>query len=404
MEGNAVKMTPLFSRLSIWTVLAGAAFLWGASSPARAAAVSSTAYAFAPGDVIEITVQPQPGYDRTVTVQPDGKITFPLVGELTVAGMTVPQLMECLQQGLQAELKHPRVTVSLREMNRGLLRRASVLGAVRNPGVFELKEQSTVAELLATAGGPTPLADLRRVTITRPDGSKRIVVNLAAAQRTGELAENVAVDPGDLIVVPEGAPPTVLVLGEVARPGSYELQGEARLLDAISLAGGPTPKADLRRVTLTHTGAAGPETLDLQPLLAGQPKADRDLNVRLRPGDTVVLTETDQRVYVLGRVARPDTYPIKPDDRVLDALAKAGGAAFDGDISRAVLVRRDAAGQPIAKPIDLRKMMARGRMAENEPLHPGDVLFVPDRKARNSPMEIANLVWPITGLINLFLR
>jgi polysaccharide export outer membrane protein len=396
-----LKITPIARRV-VLTALVSAAALWGAGLRAHAAPVPSAAYAFAPGDVLEITVQPQPGYDRTVTVQPDGKIAFPVVGELTAAGMTIPQLTERLQQGLQAELKHPRVTVSLREMNRGSLRRVSVLGAVRNPGVFELKEQSTVAELLASAGGPTPVADLRRVTITRPDGGKTIIANLAST-RTGELSQNVAVEPGDLIVVPEGVPPTVLVLGEVVKPGSYELQGEARLLDAISLAGGPTPKAELRRVTLTRLGGAAAQTLDLQPLLAGEPGAGPDLNMRLQPGDTVVITESDQRVYVLGRVARPDAYALKPNDRVLDALAKAGGAGADGDISRAVLVRRDEKGQSVAQPVDLKKIVAKGSMAGNDLLRPGDVLFVPDKKTRRSPAEIGSLLWPISGLLS-FLR
>lgn len=384
-------------------MLAGTAALWGAGPRAEAAPVPGAAYAFAAGDVLEITVQPQQGYDRTVTVQPDGKIAFPVVGELTAAGLTISQLTERIEQGLGAELKRPHVTVSLREMNRGLLRRVSVLGAVKIPGVYELKDRSTVAELLATAGGPAPVADLHRVTITRPDGSKKIIVDLAGATHTGELSENVAMEAGDLIVVPEGAPPAVMVLGEVAKPGSYEFQGEARLLDAISLAGGPTPNTDLRRVLLTHAGGPGTQTLNLQPLLSGEPKANLESNVRLQRGDTVVITETDQRVYVLGRVAKPDTYALKPNERVLDALAIAGGAAVDGDISRAVLVRRDVKGQSVAHPVDLKKIMAKGSMAANDLLRPGDVLFVPDKKTRRSPAEMASLLWPITSLLT-FLR
>jgi protein involved in polysaccharide export with SLBB domain len=396
-----VEKMQRFSRLAVLTVLAGAAFVWGASPRAHAGSAPAPAYSFASGDVLDITVQPQQGYDRAVTVQPDGKIAFPVVGEVIAAGLTITQLTERLQQGLCAELKHPRVTVSLREMNRGLLRRVSVLGAVKTPGVYELKEQSTVAELLATAGGPTPVADLRRVTITRADGSKKVIANLAASRSTGELNDNVAVEAGDLIVVPEGAPPAVMVLGEVAKPGSYEFQGEARLLDAISMASGPTPMADLQHVLLTHAGGAGTQSLNVQPLLVGDPKADPGINVRLQPGDTVVLTVTEQRVYVLGRVAKPDTYALKPNDRVLDLLAKAGGTAVDADISRAVLVRRDEKGKPVARPVDLKKVMEKGRMASNEVLLPGDLLFVPDRRARQSRMEIANLLWPISSLLSV---
>src|SRR5436309_1025678 len=91
-------------------------------------------YHFAPGDVIEVTVAPQHAFDRTVTVQPDGKISFPVVGPLRVGGLTVAQLAEALQTGLDRDLVHPHVTVSLRELNRQAAPRVSVLGAVKNEG------------------------------------------------------------------------------------------------------------------------------------------------------------------------------------------------------------------------------------------------------------------------------
>jgi protein involved in polysaccharide export with SLBB domain len=115
-----------------------------------------------------------------------------------------------------------------------------------------------------------------------------------------------------------------------------------------------------------------------------------------------VLPKTDQQVYILGRIAKPDIYPLQPNDRVLDLLAKAGGATSDGDLARVVLVRRDQTGQPVPKGLDLNRMMTRGTMAGNEPLRPGDVLFVPDKKTRQtSPMDLANLVFPITAVLNL---
>jgi polysaccharide export outer membrane protein len=195
-----------------------------------------------------------------------------------------------------------------------------------------------------------------------------------------------------------------MVLGQVLKPGAYPIQGEARLLDALSQAGGPTTKADLRRVALSRLGAVRPQTLDLQPLLEQGETAKSELNVLLQPGDTLVLAETDQQVYVLGRVAKPDVYPIKPNGRVLDALAMAGGAAVDGDLSRAVLVRRDEKGQPVAKRLDVKQMMAKGKMAENELLQPGDVLFVSDKKTRKPLQDIVGLIWPLSGLFNVLRR
>jgi polysaccharide export outer membrane protein len=191
----------------------------------------------------------------------------------------------------------------------------------------------------------------------------------------------------------------VLVLGEVAKPGSYEIHGEMRLLDAISQAGGPTPKAELRRATLARPGVAGTRSLDLEPLLAGKEATNPEFNLLLQPGDTLVLPETQQQVYVLGSVARPDLYPIRPGDRILDAFTRSGGTTA-GDISRAVLVRRDMDGQPVARHLDLRKMMTKADMSENELLQPGDVLFVPDKKQPRR--NILETILPLTTLFNLF--
>jgi polysaccharide biosynthesis/export protein len=357
-------------------------------------------YRFAPGDVIDVTVEPQKNFDRTITVQPDGMISYPLVGQLQAGGMTVKQLAERLRAALNRDLNDPQVTISLKQLNGQAVDRISLLGAVRNPGVYPVKEGTTVAEVLAAGGGPTSLADLQRVTVTRVDRSV-VTVNLAHSEKTGRLEQNIRLQPGDFVVVPEGASPTVLVLGEVIKPGSYPLQGETRLLDAISQAGGPTAKGDLQRVTLTQQGMTKPKVFDLQPLILHGDATNHELNVPLQAGDTIVVAESDQRIYVLGRVGKPDTYPVKPTDRLLDALTMAGGASGDGDISRAVLVRRDAGGQSVSRTVDLKTMMVKGRMEENELLRPGDVLFVPDKKARKSLGEYTGLLWPINTLINL---
>jgi protein involved in polysaccharide export with SLBB domain len=86
---------------------------------------------------------------------------------------------------------------------------------------------------------------------------------------------------------------------------------------------------------------------------------------------------------------------------VLDVLVKAGGPTSDADLSKAVLVRQDEKGQPVVRPLDLKKIIATGSRAANELLRPGDVLFVPDKKAHKSAADSLNLLWPLTGLINL---
>ena len=360
------------------------------SAPAEHGQAAAASYLFVPGDIIDITVSSHAGYDRTIPIQPDGRIQFPEVGEIVAAGLTSAQLAARIQQGLNTRLVDPQVTVSLKELNKQSVRRVSVLGAVKNPGVFELKEKSTLAELLAAAGGPTPVADLRRITVTRADGSKKVVADLSGAARTGELSQNLVLEPADLIWVPEGTPPTVSVLGQVVKAGSYELQGEMRVLTALSLAGGPTAKADLRHVTLTHAGQTSKEIIDLEDLLT---------NVVLRPGDTLVLPENGRKYYVLGEVNKAEAYPLKPNDRLLDAISTAGGSTHEADLTQVVLIRKDEKGQPIARHIDLNQMMKQADMARNEALREGDVIFVPNRKQKRPITDYLGFLSPLSSLL-----
>jgi polysaccharide export outer membrane protein len=380
-------------------------------------------YRLSPGDVVEVTVTPQSSFGRTVTIQPDGKISYPLVGTLQAAGLTVAQLSERLRRALDRDLVGPRVTASLKEMQRTPLGRVSVLGAVRVPGSYEIKGGTTLAEVLASAGGPTSSADLRRVTITRADQSVR-TIDLSQTEKTGRLERNTVLQAGDFIVVPEGTPSTVMLLGEVAKPGSYEIRGEMRALDVIMQAGGPTAKADMRRVALRREGAVEPLLLNLQPLVradsaAPEPSSsppsaarpvsapspvpvDPEANARVRPGDTITIPETDQRVYVFGRVTKPGLYPYKSTDRLLDALALADGPGPNADLSKVVLVRRGPTGEPVSRQIDVKQIVSKGKLGQNELLQPGDVVYVSDKKQKRSIGDFSSLIWSVTGLATLF--
>lgn len=154
---------------------------------AGAAAVGQSDYRLGPGDVIEVSVTPQEKFDRTVSVQPDGKLSYPIVGQIEAAGLTLEQLRETLRAGLSRDLVDPVVAVSLKEASKRAAGRVSVYGAVRTPGSVEIRDGTTLADLLASAGGPTAQADLRRVTITRTDQSV-LTLDLSQTEKTGRLA------------------------------------------------------------------------------------------------------------------------------------------------------------------------------------------------------------------------
>jgi polysaccharide export outer membrane protein len=367
------------------------------ASPPPAPAPAS--YLLAPGDVIEVSVTSHSGYDRTMTIQPDGLIHMPMVPEILAAGLTPTQLAARIQEALNVELIDPRVTVTLRESRRDQTRQVTLLGAVRSPGVYALKSRGSLAELLATAGGPIPGADLGRITITGVDRSQVRTVNLSALAQTGRADADVALESGELVIVPTGAPPTITVqmTGQLRRPGSLEVPRESRVMDAITQAGGPTPQADISRLRLTRAGQT--QILNLQSA-ALEGAADSPANLPLQPGDSILVCENESHVYLLGAVATPGAQPLHDEDRLFDVLTRAGGASPGADLSKCLLIRRNEQNQPVAQRLDLKPMLTKGDMKKNLALQPGDVVVFPARNTKTSK-GLAGLLAPFTGLFGL---
>jgi protein involved in polysaccharide export with SLBB domain len=186
---------------------------------------------------------------------------------------------------------------------------ATVMGQVNKPGiVVHLRQAPTLLEALSMAGGLTDHAALEG-RIIRKSG-ETIPANLGALLLHGDLSENVRLQPGDLIVVPEG-PSQIFVVGGVKKPGAYRVTGEVSALEALSMAGGVAAgngnaKVILyRRPTATSldarqlSAAAGQtsaavttdgtvETMRLQQILRGDGSA---ANAKLRPGDVLYVQE-----------------------------------------------------------------------------------------------------------------
>lgn len=387
----------------LWLIAAlfwgGPSVAWGNPSPAPADAAPAS-YILAPGDVIEIAVTSHSGYDRTMSIQPDGRLNYPIAGEIVAAGLTLAELGRRLQDALDVELIDPRVTVSLKESRRDQTRQVTLLGAVRNPGVHTLKTRGSLAELLAMAGGPLSGADLERITISSLDRSRVRTVDFSRVAQTGRVEEDVALEAGDLVIVPTGAPPTITVqvAGQVARPGTFELPRESRVMEVITQAGGPTPGADLSRLRLTREGRT--EILNLETA-AAEGAANAPANLPLQAGDSILVPEHESHVYLLGSVATPGTYPLRGEDRLFDVITRAGGPGAAADLGKCLLIRRDAQNQPVAQRLDLKPMLTKGDMTLNLALKPGDVVLIPSKDPRHPSRGLAGLLAPVTSLFGL---
>ena len=170
-----------------WEVVFIAIFVLHSMSPvAKAADILKATYAakpaipeyrLGPEDVIEVFVWKQPELTTTVVIRPDGRISLPLTNELEASGKTAIQLQKDITEKLREYITQPIVNVIVRQVNS---LKISVLGEVRKPDVYKIKNQVTVLDAIAMAGGFTDLARPNRVIVIRngQDGSQRIKINV----------------------------------------------------------------------------------------------------------------------------------------------------------------------------------------------------------------------------------
>lgn len=152
------------------------------------------------GDVLNVFIWKHKELSTIVTVRPDGMITYPLIGELEVSGLTIGEVEERLTKLLKRQIQDPQVTVIL-EATYSF--RIYVLGEVLQSGVFELKGPVTVVQALAMARGLTTFASKNKIFIV-PAGKSglRIPFNYAKYVQGEEVEQNVILRPGDTIIVP----------------------------------------------------------------------------------------------------------------------------------------------------------------------------------------------------------
>src|SRR6267142_5879048 len=170
------------------------------AAPAMGVPVASD-FVIGPEDMLQISIWKNEAMSRTLPVRPDGKISLPLLHDITAAGLTPLQLRDKIAAALGEFMPNPEVSVSVMQVNSY---RVSVLGEVQKPGVLQLKAPTTVLEALALAGGFRDFASPSKIIIFRKDASgqtQKLRFNYnRAVGSAGE--ENVSLKSGDVVVVP----------------------------------------------------------------------------------------------------------------------------------------------------------------------------------------------------------
>jgi polysaccharide export outer membrane protein len=357
--------------------------LFGAGS---GLAASDGDYVIGTDDVLQITVWGSKDLDQAVAVRPDGKISFPLVGELKAAGLTVPQLTDALTEKLSVSVKNPSVAVMVKEVKSY---RVYLVGRVAKPGVHPMQAGTPLLQGLTLAGGVAPGADLSSAYVIR--GNEKISVDLRKLIQSGDLRQNIALKTDDTIVVPEIETATnevgasqIYLLGKFAKPGIYPIKQELPVLHALFLAGGIAPGADPRKAFLVRGSTRSP--VDLDRLIQ---EGDLSQNLTLKAGDTLTIPggfeiqsgQTTQvidsgAVYVMGEVRRPGPYPRADALTVLKLMALAGGFTDYAAPNRTTLIRQEGA-KKVEKRVNIKDIMSDPASHEDLQLKGGDVLVVP---------------------------
>ena len=438
-----------------------------------------SSYVLGAGDRLQIDLFDVPEYSgengrRQVLV--DGTVNLPLLGSVSVRGMSLKQAESELSRRYARFFKRSAVTVTLltpRPLSIG------VLGEVSRPGTYTIPLASeaggtqfpTLTRALQTAGGITQAADVRQVQIRRPQrlgAPKIITVDLWSYVQNGSLQQDVTLRDGDSISVvaavnpnpaesllladttfagEKGRPVNVAIVGEVFRPGSYQVIGtNARtgaagapgttsgntttnnadkpptITQAIQAAGGIRPLADIRRIQIRRPTRSGAEqTINinlLQLVQAGDLKQD----VILQSGDTISIpTATDLtpadaaqiasasfspdtiRVNIVGEVKQPGIVQVPPNTPMNQALLASGG--FDNRRARkgrVQLIRLNPDGTVVRR--DISVDFAQGINEQTNPAMRNNDIIVVGRSGLTSVTDtLGTVLSPIFSLSN-FLR
>ncbi|NJN09564.1 MAG: polysaccharide export protein [Richelia sp. RM1_1_1] len=342
-------------------------------SAQQAARIRSN-YALGGGDRIRVNVFEVPEYSGDYVIPPGGAVNLPLVGSVSIDGLTTEQAADAISKRYERFLRRPIISVNLlspRPIN------VFVAGEVTRPGAYTLRleggagqdpgiQYPTVLAALTTAQGVTLSADITQVQLRRQLGNGRqqtVNLDLDDLIKTGRSFQDITLRDGDTVYVPTSRnfnvatarniaaanfaadptrPRTVAVVGEVIRPGSYlvtsgategggnqngtpNISGQPTITRALQQAGGITPQANVRNVIIrrpTRTGTEQIINVDLWRLLTS---GDVNQDVVVQDGDTIIFpTATEINPAEATQLATTTLSPSQIEVNVVGEVKRPG--------------------------------------------------------------------------------
>lgn len=311
---------------------------WAETNPSKVE-VSHRDYVLGAGDFVRISVYGSPDLLTEARLSAAGTITFPLLGEVTLGGLS-PKLSE----NKLADLLEKGGFVKKAQVNLIVLQYqsqyVSVLGDVYKPGKVALDRPSKLSDVLAMAGGATPNgSDIVTLIRTQAGKTTKTDYDLRDLIAKADAAHNPAVMGDDIVYVNARE---VSVLGQVNRPGKYSVTSGVRtILDFLSQAGGVAVNgADSIIVMTRRNGQLEKMELDVDQLYRAGELAN---NIELANGDSIYVPRAPM-FYIYGEVQRPGAFRLERNMNVAQALSTGGGLSARGT-ERGIKIKRTIKGE-----------------------------------------------------------
>jgi len=235
-------------------------------------------YQLGGGDTVSISVYEQPDLSTEARVsQDDGTIAFPLLGEVTISGLSPEEAGQKISRLLIEGgcLKKPQVALKVKDFES---QKIPVMGQVSKPGEYSLKGESRVVDLISQAGGlKQDAADVIIVVKKKGGESVKHEIDLLRFY-AGDMDQNVKVSRGDFILVPKMD--RFYIDGEVKSPGTYRLERGMTVMQALSVGGGLSTRGSSKGIKVTRTQDDGTTK-----------KIGVELTDKLRPDDVLYVKE-----------------------------------------------------------------------------------------------------------------
>ena len=227
---------------------------------AQTSSADDNNYLLGPGDTVKISVYNNPDLTLETRITESGTISFPLWGEVVLGGMTASSAERKLANELETGgfVKQPQINILVVQYQSKMV---SILGNVFKPGRYPLDRSMNLTEVLAMAGGLTPDGS-ELITVIGKAG--KVEYDLRNIVRKGDGTYNVNLGGGEIVYVPRA--PLFYIYGEAQRPGSYRIEREMTVMQALAQGGGPTIRGTEKGIQLHRRNASG-EVEVLKPKL-----------------------------------------------------------------------------------------------------------------------------------------